>query len=149
MEKIKLKISEIYKLNSELKGIQNTQTGEFLQKGILDENISIKTKYNLSKVSNQLIKEIEPVEKLREEIIKKLGEVDESGNYNIPMGITKGNDDQGKPIYDVNPKYIEYQTEFEKLLQEEVEIEYAPLTLEQIDTKSELHPEILFKLITE
>jgi hypothetical protein len=149
MEKITLKLHEVYELNLELKGSINQQTGETIRKGILDEKISISVKYWLDKLSEKLKTEIDLVEKLKEEIIKKLGEVDESGNYNIPMGITKGNDDQGKPIYDVNPKYIEYQTEFEKLLQEEVEIEYAPLTLEQIDTKSDLHPEILFKLITE
>jgi len=59
MEKIKLKLSEVYGLNAELKGIINQQTGEIIQKGILDENLSIKTKYSLSKVSTQLVKEVE------------------------------------------------------------------------------------------
>ena len=72
MEKIKLKLSEVYGLNVELKGFTNPQTGELIQKGILDENLPIRTKYSLSKVSAQLVKEIESVEKLREEMIKKL-----------------------------------------------------------------------------
>ena len=151
MEKIKLKLSEVYGLNAELKGIINQQTGEIIQKGILDENLSIKTKYSLSKVSTQLVKEIESVEKLREEIIKKYGDVDKDNNYFIPQRINEVIDEETKQVvsFDINPKFIQFQTEFESLLQEEVEIDYTPILLDQIDIKSEINPSILFKLITE
>ena len=151
MEKIKLKLSEVYGLNAELKGLSNQQTGEIIQKGILDENLSIKTKYSLSKVSTQLVKEIESVEKLREEIIKKYGDVDKDGNYFIPQRINEVIDEETKQVvsFDINPKFIQFQTEFESLLQEEVEIDYTPILLDQIDIKSEINPSILFKLITE
>lgn len=151
MEKIKLKLSEVYGLNAELKGLSNQQTGEIIQKGILDENLSIKTKYSLSKVSTQLVKEIESVEKLREEIIKKYGDVDKDNNYFIPQRINEVIDEETKQVvsFDINPKFIQFQTEFESLLQEEVEIDYTPILLDQIDIKSEINPSILFKLITE
>jgi len=151
MEKIKLKLSEVYGLNAELKGIINQQTGEIIQKGILDENLSIKTKYSLSKVSTQLVKEIESVEKLREEIIKKYGDVDKDNKYFIPQRINEVIDEETKQVvsFDINPKFIQFQTEFESLLQEEVEIDYTPILLDQIDIKSEINPSILFKLITE
>ncbi len=151
MEKIKLKLSEVYGLNAELKGLSNQQTGEIIQKGILDENLSIKTKYSLSKVSTQLVKEIESVEKLREEMIKKYGDDDKDGNYFIPQRINEVIDEETKQVvsFDINPKFIQFQTEFESLLQEEVEIDYAPITLDQIDIKSEIYPSILFKLVSE
>jgi hypothetical protein len=151
MEKIKLKLSEVYGLNAELKGLSNQQTGEIIQKGILDENLSIKTKYSLSKVSTQLVKEIESVEKLREEMIKKYGDGDKDGNYFIPQRINEVIDEETKQVvsFDINPKFIQFQTEFESLLQEEIEIDYTPISLDQIDIKSEINPLILFKLITE
>lgn len=151
MEKIKLKLSEVYGLNVELKGLSNQQTGEIIQKGILDENLSIKTKYSLSKVSTQLVKEIESIEKLREEMIKKYGDVDKDSNYFIPQRINEVIDEETKQVvsFDINPKFIQFQTEFESLLQEEVEIDYTPILLDQIDIKSVINPLILFKLITE
>jgi hypothetical protein len=151
MEKIKLKLSEVYGLNVELKGFTNPQTGELIQKGILDENLPIRTKYSLSKVSAQLVKEIESVEKLREEMIKKYGDEDKEGNYFIPQRINEVIDEETKNVisFDVNPKFIQFQTEFDSLLQEEIDIEYTPITLDQIDIKSEINPTILFKLITE
>jgi hypothetical protein len=151
MEKIKLKLSEVYGLSAELKGLSNQQTGEIIQKGILDENLSIKTKYSLSKVSTQLVKEIESVEKLREEMIKKYGDDDKDGNYFIPQRINEVIDEETKQVvsFDINPKFIQFQTEFESLLQEEVEIDYTPITLDQIDIKSEINPSILFKLVSE
>jgi len=150
MEKIKLKLSEVYGLNVELKGLSNQKTGEVLQKGILDESLPIKIKYSLSKVSAQLIKEIESVEKLREEMIKKYGEVDKEGNYSIPMRENEVLNEEGKLVsYDIHPKFTEFQTEFELLLQEEVEIDYAPIALDQLDIKSEINPSVFFKLVSE
>jgi hypothetical protein len=151
MEKIKLKLSEVYGLNVELKGFTNPQTGELIVKGILDENLPIRTKYSLSKVSTQLTKEIESVEKLREEMIKKYGDEDKESNYFIPQRINEVVNEETKEVisFDVNPKFIQFQTEFDLLLQEEVDIEYTPLTLDQIDIKSEINPIILFKLISE
>lgn len=151
MEKIKLKLSEVYGLNVELKGFTDPQTGELLQKGILDENLPIRTKYSLSKVSTQLTKEIESVEKLREELIKKYGDEDKDGNYFIPQRINEMIDEETKQVvsFDINPKFIEFQKEFNSLLQEEVSIEYTPIALDQIDIKSQINPTILFKLISE
>jgi hypothetical protein len=151
MEKIKLKLSEVYGLNVELKGFTDPQTGELLQKGILDENLPIRTKYSLSKVSTQLTKEIESVEKLREELIKKHSDEDKDGNYFIPQRINEVIDEETKEVisFDINPKFIEFQKEFNSLLQEEVSIEYTPIALDQIDIKSQINPIILFKLISE
>jgi len=147
MEKIILKLHEVYELNLELKGSINQQTGETIRKGILDEKISISVKYWLDKLSLKLKTEIDLVEKLKEEIIKKLGVVDEQGNYSIPLRINEKFDDKDELLsYDVNPTFLEYQSEFEKLINQEVEIEYNSINLEDINIQSEIYPRILFKL---
>jgi hypothetical protein len=48
--------------------------------------------------------------------------------------------------YDVNPTFLEYQAEFEQLINQEVEIEYNAINLEDINIQSEVYPRILFKL---
>jgi hypothetical protein len=147
MEKITLKLHEVYELNLELKGSINQQTGETIRKGILDEKISISVKYWLDKLSLKLKTEIDLVEKLKEEIIKKLGVVDEQGNYSIPLRINEKFDDKDELLsYDVNPTFLEYQSEFEQLINQEVEIEYNAINLEDINIRSEVYPRILFKL---
>jgi hypothetical protein len=147
MEKIILKLHEVYELNLELKGSINQQTGETIRKGILDEKISISVKYWLDKLSLKLKTEIDLVEKLKEEIIKKLGVVDEQGNYSIPLRINEKFDDKDELLsYDINPTFLEYQSEFEKLINQEVEIEYNAINLEDINIQSEVYPRILFKL---
>jgi hypothetical protein len=147
MEKITLKLHEVYELNLELKGSINQQTGETIRKGILDEKLSISVKYWLDKLSEKLKTEIDAIEKLKEESIRKLGVVDEQGNYSIPLRINeKFNDKDELLSYDVNPTFLEYQSEFEKLINQEVEIEYNAINLEDINIQSEVYPRILFKL---
>ena len=147
MEKITLKLHEVYELNLELKGSINQQTGEVIRKGILDEKLSISVKYWLDKLSSKLKKEIDAIEKLKEESIKKLGVADEEGNYSIPLRINeKFNDKDELLSYDVNPTFLEYQSEFEQLINQEVEIEYNAINLEDINIQSEVYPRILFKL---
>ena len=147
MEKITLKLHEVYELNVELKGSTNQQTGEVIRKGILDEKLSISVKYWLDKLSSKLKKEIDAVEKLKEESIKKLGVADEQGSYSIPLRINeKFNDKDELLSYDVNPTFLEYQSEFEQLINQEVEIEYSAINLEDINIQTEVYPRILFKL---
>ena len=147
MEKITLKLHEVYELNLELKGSINQQTGEIIRKGILDEKLSISVKYWLDKLSEKLKTEIDFIEKLKEESIKKLGVADEQGSYSIPLRINeKFNDKDELLSYDVNPTFLEYQSEFEKLINQEVEIEYSAINLEDINIQTEVYPRILFKL---
>ena len=141
MEKTTLKLHEVYELNLELKGATNQQTGEVIKKGLLDEKLSIATKYWLDKLSDKLIKEIEPVEKLKEETIKKLGQEDENGSYSIPLRVN-----EKLVSYDINPAFTEFQEEVEKLMNQDIEIEHNVINLEDINTQSEVYPRILFKL---
>ena len=89
MEKIKLKIYEIYNLADELNGSVNQRTGEVISKGLLNEKLSIATKYYLDKLLDSIKVEINTIEKLKEELIKKVGQKDENGGYFVPMRINE------------------------------------------------------------
>lgn len=148
MAKIKLNLGEIYQLSYEINGVQNQQTGEKVVKGILDESLPISLKYHLSKLSDNLLKEIEYIDKLKEEHITKVGIEDAEGRIYVPMRINEVFNDEGKLVSaDINPVYAELQDTFNKFLMEEFEIEYREFTLEELDVKTEVNPKILFKLI--
>ena len=148
MEKITLKIYEVYSLQSELLGTMNNQTGEVYVKGLLNERLSIATKYYLDKLSENLSKEINTIEKLKEELIKEKGEKDEKGGLFIPMRINEEFNDKGELVnFEVNPVYLEAQEEINKLMSRECEIEYRPFTLDELKVETEVNPQILFKLI--
>lgn len=150
MEKVRLKIYEVYSLQTELLGNMNRQTGEIYLKGLLNEKLSIATKYYLDKLSESLQKEIEKIEKLKQELIKEKGQEDEKGGVYVPMRLNEEFNEQGELVnFDVNPAYLEVQEEINKLMMEECEVEYRPFTLEELKIETEVNPQILFKLIKE
>ena len=57
MEKISLKLSEFYQLESELNGAVNQQTGEKLSNGLLSEKVKLTTKYWLSDLAKKVATE--------------------------------------------------------------------------------------------
>jgi len=96
MEKVTLKLHEFYALEAELNGVVNNQTGEVLSKGLLTEKIKLSTKYWLSDLAKKVTTEKESVEKLKEELIKKHGETDETGNISIPTYINVVTNEEGE-----------------------------------------------------
>jgi len=149
MEKIVLKLYEFYALEAELNGLTNQQTGEVISKGLLGEKLKLVTKYWL----NDLIKKVTDVKKdcesLKEEIIKKHGSSDDQGNYSIQMYINQVMDESGKMISgDPNPEFIQFQTEYNALLQEERELEYKQLSIDILDgIESEGNYPVFFTLL--
>ena len=149
MEKISLKLFEFYNLDSELNGVVNQQTGEKVSEGLLSEKLKLTTKYWLTELSKKVLAEKLSVESLKEDLIKKHGEADENGNIGIQMYIDvvkdeDGNIIEGKP----NPKFIEFQNDFNTLLQEEKELEYKPINLSELkNIESEGNYPTFFKLV--
>jgi len=149
MEKISLKLFEFYNLDSELNGVVNQQTGEKVSNGLLAEKLKLTTKYWLTELAKKVAAEKNAVESLKEELIKKHGEADENGNIGIQMytDVVKdedGNIVEGKP----NPKFIEFQNEFNTLLQEEKELEYKPVNLNELESiETEGNYSTFFKLV--
>ena len=149
MEKVSLKLFEFYNLEAELNGVVNQQTGEAVTKGLLNEKIKLTTKYWLTDLSKKVVDEKQSVEKLKEELIKKHGETSEDGAVSIPMYINIVTDEQGEVTSrDVNPKFVEFQTDFNKLLQEERELEHKAFSLEDFESvESDGNYSTFFKLI--
>ena len=149
MEKISLKLFEFYNLDSELNGVTNQQTGEKVSEGLLSEKLKLTTKYWLTELSKKVLTEKTSVESLKEDLIKKHGEADENGNIGIQMYIDvvkdeNGNIVEGKP----NPKFIEFQNDFNTLLQEEKELEYKPVNLSELENiESDGNYPTFFKLV--
>lgn len=149
MEKISLKLYEFYNLESELNGVTNQQTGEKISSGLLAEKLKLTTKYWLTELAKKVAAEKTTVETLKEELIKKHGEADETGNISIPMYIDIVKDEDDKIIDGKNnPKFIEFQNEFNALLQEEKELEYKAVKLSALDSiESDSNYPTFFKLV--
>ena len=141
MEKIKLSLAELLTLEAELNGYVNPQSGEQVLSGFLKEKLNLATKYWLTKLSDKLTSKKKTIETLRDELIKKFGEEKEGGSIGIETFL-----DEEKTK--VNPKFIEFQDEWAKLLSEEEEIEYNPISvadLEKIDSEGNYN--LVFKLV--
>jgi hypothetical protein len=140
MEKVTLKLYEFYNLEAELNGLVNQQTGEKIASGLLSEKLSMVTKYWLSDLAKKIATEKESIEKLKEELIKKHGKEDDKGGISIPMAIeeldadgntVKSTDADGNEVTKrvVNPAYLEFEKEFNDLLQQERDVEYNAFKL--------------------
>jgi hypothetical protein len=149
MEKVTLKLHEFYSLAAELNGVVNNQTGEVLSKGLLAEKIKLSTKYWLTELTKKVTAEKEAIEKLKEDLIKKHGTEDENGGVSIPMYINIVTNEEGEVTSrDINPKFVEFQNEFNALLQEEKEVEYKEFKLADFDSvESEGVYVTFFKLV--
>jgi hypothetical protein len=136
MKKIVLKISEIYQLQIELNGHQDDQNKI---PGLLNgTNISIITKYWLNELNKNIGSILDITNNIKNDLIVQYGDKNEDGE--IVINFSDNNQ--------INPKYIEFINEWSILLEEEREVEYKPLRLEDFeDVKSELNFPILFKLI--
>ena len=124
MAHIQLSLQEIYKLDSELNGFVNQETGEILSLGLLSENLSLPTKYWLTNLAKRTSSEKSIINQLKEDLIVKYGTKDKDNIFEIEVWT-----DETKT--DFNPSYIQYQQEFSALLQEEKELEYHEFKLDE------------------
>ncbi len=142
MAQITLKLHEILTLEAELNGFVNPQTGEKVLEGFLKERLNLATKYRLTKLSEELKKEKAILDGLRDELIKEYGE-EKNGQISIETFEDK---EKGK----INPKFIEFQSKYTELLDEDKSVDYTPLSISDLDkVESNENYSILFKLIEE
>ena len=147
MEKISLKLHEILTLDAELNGAKNQQTGEVTIKGLANEKLSLVVKYHMNELSKKVAAEKQSVETLREELIKKLG-TEEDGQVFIKM-YDEVKDEEGNVVSrSLTANFIEFNTEYDKLLNEEKELEYRPFELSELASiETEANYDVFFKLI--
>jgi hypothetical protein len=147
MEKIKLKLGEVLQLSHEINGLHNSETGEVIYQGFLNQNLSIILKYELTDCGEFLTKERKKIESLRDELVKKYG-TEQDGVMSVKTYL-EYKDDEGNVTRSVNPKYVELDAEYSKLLDQEKEVEFPEITLQDLKDagKTKDQYRTLFKLI--
>jgi len=147
MKNLTVKLFEIYSLQSELNGLINQQTGEKVKTGILDENIGLVAKYWINQLNDLVAAETKVLDAQREELIKKYGTADEEGGISLQM-VIKEMDKDGKEVSKMNPKFADFNKEFNELLSQEKELSYHPIKLETLaDVKSDNNYPNFFKFV--
>jgi hypothetical protein len=142
MAQIELSLAEILTLEAELNGFTDPQTNQRVVEGFLKEKLNLATKYRLSKIATELVKEKEILDKLKTELIKEYGEEKEDGNITVEMF-----EDEAKTK--INPKFIELQQRYTELLNEKKEIEYTPLSISDLESvTTNDNYVVLFKLVS-
>jgi hypothetical protein len=117
METLKIQLATIFILEDELSKL-------------LNEKISLSTKYWLLDLNNQVLEIKTIIDSLRDILIKTYGVTNNDGNIIIPYYL-----DTEKEI--INPKFEQFQQEYQALLIEEKELQYKPIpfsVLEKIET---------------
>lgn len=132
-------VAELTQLHAEL-------TGSEKQTGLLQERLPMVLKYHLTKLAKIAFEEHETTEKLRGELITKLGtKNEETGEVSIPKVIPGENE-----TVVTNPSFIEYIQEFTAILNVVKEIEHHKFLLSEFETieTSAVYP-VFMSLISE
>ena len=148
MEKSTLKLGEILQLSHEINGLTNPDTGQIIYEGFLNQNLSIVLKYELTDCGEFLEKERKKIETLRDELIKKHG-TEVNGSTMVKREIQELDEEGNVTGYIINPKFVEFDNEYTKLLTQDKEIEFPEITKEDLKDagKTKDQYRILFKLI--
>lgn len=151
--KTKLSLGELYALESEINGSVNPATGEKIVKGIMGHSLSMIIRYHLSNLSDILSAEKKKIDSMRDELITKLGEESDRG-FSLPTFIDKKDEDgnailgeNGEPVKELNPKFVEFNDEMNKFLAEEKTIKHYPFTIESLDFSTDESYPVFFKLL--
>lgn len=150
MQNTTLQLGQILQLETEVNGVVNTQTGEVVSKGLMKEVLKFKTKYWLMQLSDDLVAEKKKIEAVRDQLVKELGEEDETGAISLPVFINEVQDEDGKVVSrEVNPKFLDFQEKFNELLAETKELTHGKFLLEDFELveSAEVYP-VFFKLIS-
>ena len=136
MKTSKIKIHEALSLAAEVNGFQQGEKIVFV--GLLNEKLPIKIKYWLGRLNTKLEDNKQAVEKLRIELVEKFGEKAKDGSINVPYQIDEV----------INPKFLDFQKEYNELLQEDFEFEHPEFFLTDFENlETESNYQMFFKLI--
>ena len=138
MVKTKLKLIEISALSEEIHGLQDRQTGEKVQSGLLDEKLSLVQKYWLTDLGKKTKEVVDEVDPLRNEVISKYGETAPDGSIGISAIIEEKNEEGLVISRTPNPNWDIFNKEYSELMAQEKEIEHQEFFLNDFtDVKSE------------
>lgn len=134
MEEIELKLFELLNLEIEICGLTDHETKKNVFNGLLSQNLEIITKYWLTDfVDNTLKNEKKLIEVMNNDLIKKHGTETEDGKFEVKSGIVSDEiDENGDRKTITNPNFINYQNDYNKLLQETKTIKIPKIKLEDL-----------------
>ena len=121
MEKISLKLYDFYELDLELSNL-------------LSESIKMSTKYWLIDIAKKVSTEKATCESIKQELVRKYGKEDEEGNFLMTRYINQTNEEGEVISSEINPKFVEFQNEFNSVLMEERELEHKEFNLSDFET---------------
>lgn len=135
-----LTVGELTQLHTELSGTEK-------QTGLLQQKLPMVLKYHLTKLAKIAAEEFETTEKLRNELVSKLGtKNEETGEVLIPRVITKEN---SKELI-ANPVFVEYIKEFTEILNVKKEVEHYKFLLQEFASlETDAVFPVFFSLISE
>lgn len=144
-----LTLREVYELESEISGLVFGE--KTIIEGLLNQKISIVTKYHLTKLVSKLKEEKALMDEVKNDLIKKFGEEKEDGSVSIePFLVTKSTDDNGEEVEQrvQNPKFVEFSQEYGRLLEQNKDLEHYVFTIDDLSkVETTDNYNVLFKLI--
>jgi hypothetical protein len=118
---MKLKLKDLVLLRQELNGLSDRTTGQIFYKGLLLQEIHFKAKYQLSKLSKEIEKEIEELSESEKELFKKY------------FGETEP--EQTKEFFE-SEAFVNYSTERAELFETEIDFKDFYFNVDDFDFKS-------------
>lgn len=129
--KLELELGKLLDLEIEINGFFDKNNGKTIINGFINQKIPLYVKYTLSELSTYLIEQKKIVESLRDEIVKKYGVENEKGDVFLSMYVNEIKDESGNVISNtINEKYLEFEKEYNELLNTKKEITYTPIDVE-------------------
>jgi hypothetical protein len=128
--KIELELGKILDLEVEINGFNDKTSGEQIIVGFINQKIPLYVKYSLTELSKFLNEQKKIIETLRDELVKKYGEIKENDVVFLSMYLNNDNKE-------INPNYIEFEKEYNELLFLKKEFEYTPIdfdVLKKVET---------------
>lgn len=120
-----LTLREVYELESEISGLTNE--GKVLIEGLINQKISIVTKYHMNKLVTVLRDEKKMIDEFKNELIKKYGKENEDGSFVIePFVLVSEKNEEDEIISKrvQNVSFLKFSEEYSKLLNEVKDIEH-------------------------
>jgi hypothetical protein len=120
-----LSLREVYELESEISGLQ--MEGKVLVEGLINQKISIVTKYHLNKLVGVLREEKKMVDEFKNELIKKYGVEKEEGSVVIEPFLVETETNENGDVVEKrvqNPAFVEFSVEYTKLLEQVKDVEH-------------------------
>lgn len=150
MEKVTLKLVDFLNLEAELNGTVNQQTRERMTKGLLQQPLPMGTKYWLTKLAKTVADEKTIIDGLRDELVRKHGKDLPDGGMTVELTVVEL-DEKGKPVMTevalpdgskmnkekrvINPAFVEFEKDYNEVLNQEKELEFRPISLTDLTTQ--------------